>query len=93
MNTYYTKIVSNISRSKNDAEYLLVGSFHVRRIKAIRFIRSQDLFANKLEVKHCNGETYLIEQCDRDAFFIAGPHCDGIRVDGWADGVKLLNSL
>lgn len=94
MGMYFTTVVSNIRRAKDDAAYILVGRVHVARIKSVRFVR-RPMFASRLEVTLTTGGAYVVQQCDRGAYFVDGPHIhgDGIRVDGWADAVKLLNNM
>ena len=93
MNAILTKVVSNVKRDPRDPSAVFVGPRWMDRIRGVRFQRG-GLGERKLYVQHSNGREYVITQADRTCFFVEGPHINGaIDVDGWSDGVRMLNDM
>jgi len=68
-----------------------VGDVLCSRIEAI--CRGGHGLGNRfMVVRLTNGDDYTITQLDRDYFEVRGPHFNG-RVEGWNDGLRLINSI
>lgn len=88
----FVKVHSNIKRACSDGA-IIVGRDWCERIKQVRFVPGR-LGERKMYVHRFDVE-YVITNPDRGYFYVDGPAFGdkGIQVDGWADGVRLLNNM
>ena len=84
-------IYSNISRNGSTGS-VFVGTELVSRIANVTLVRTGNIFGNQIVVEHVNGGTYTVKQLDRGFFVAEGPHYNG-EVEGFADAIRLINSL
>lgn len=94
MSTYYTKVISSVSRSKASGA-IFVGPRLCPRVKDVRVKRGKHGWLDTtVTITSKDGQEYTVVQYDRGYFELKGPRFEhGIEVIGWADAVRMIDNL